>query len=215
MSKNSKEGSYAPAFEQSRKKLKQLLPEKVSESALLCFDRTNKCFTIKSFGQEFAISYPEGQVIFQGQDKVLLSLDWELILLNYLSSAKEMPLKNEWVSYRELPQGNVFFPHIRNNVLEVLGRFFSDCDKNLLRDVLTKLGFDFTDTRADIAATAEFAPRVPVFIQFWEGEEDIPSSCQILFDRTISEQMHIEDAAALCILVKGLVLKEYSLEQKV
>jgi len=215
MQKNTKEGSYSLAFEQSRKRLQQMSPDMISKSTLLQYDWGKNCFTIDSFGHKIEISYPEGQVRFKGTDEKLLSFVWELILLNYLSSSKEKPLKNEWVSYRELPQGNVFYPNIKTHALEVLGRFFSDCDKSLLKNVLTKLGFTFVETKADLAAIVKAVPRVPVLIQFWEGEDDIPSSCQILFDRIISDQLHIEDVAALCSLIKELILKQYSIEKNV
>ncbi|KAF0191912.1 MAG: hypothetical protein FD166_3754, partial [Bacteroidetes bacterium] len=196
-----------------RKRLRQLSPEIISKSALLQYNREKNFFIVESFGHRIEITYPEGQVHFKAVDEKLRSFVWELILLNYLSGSREMPLKNEWVSYRDLPQGNVFYPNIRNNVIEFLGRFYSDCDKGLLRDALSKLGFAFVETKADLAAAAKAVPRVPVLIQFWAGEEEIPSSCQILFDSTVSDQMHIEDVAALCILIKDLIIEQYSMEK--
>jgi len=206
---NLKEGSYSAAFEQSRKKFQKLSPEMISKTTLLEYDRTNNHFTVNSFGHKIQISYPEGQVSLKDIDERILSLPWKLILLNYLSSSKQIPLKNNWVSYRELPYGNIFYPNIKSHVLESLGRFFSACDRDLLLNVLTKLGFTLLESKADLAASAVFVPRVPVLIKFWEGEEGIPSACQILFDSTISEQLHIEDAAALCMLIKELIFKVY------
>lgn len=209
MQKNPKEGSYAPAFEQSRKRLQQISPDLIAKLTLLQFDSGRNCFTFDSFGQRIEITYPDGRVCFKGTDEKLQSFVWELILLNYLTCAKAKPLNNEWVSYRDLPQGNVFYPNIKANVLEDLARFFADCDKTLLKTALSKLGFTSAATKADLAAIVNFSPRVPVLIQFWEGEEDIQSSCQLLFDSSISDQMHIEDVAALCSLIKELILKQY------
>lgn len=213
MHKNKKEGCYSPAFENSRKRLQQLSPDMISKSSMLQYDWVKSCFTVHSFGQEIEISYPEGQVYFKGTYEKPIRFGWDLMLLNYLSSSKELPFKNEWVTYRELPQGNVFYPNIRTHVLEVLSRFFADSDKYLIRNVLTELGFNFVESKADMAATANFVPRVPVLIQFWEGEDDVPSSCQILFDRTIADQMHIEDVAGLCSLIKELIITQYYLKK--
>ncbi len=205
MNKKKTEGAYTPAFDQSRKRLQQLSPDMVSKSSLVRFDRTTNCFAVESFGYDIEISYPEGQITFKDSDK-RPSLGWSLILLNYLSSAKELPPKNQWVSYRDLPQGNVFYPHIRTHILETLGTYFSQCDKDKLQQTLQKLGFVSVPAKADVAAVANFSPRIPVLLQFWEGEEGIPASCQMLFDRTIAEQMHIEDIAALCGVVKELII---------
>ncbi|MBC2724774.1 MAG: DUF3786 domain-containing protein, partial [Desulfosporosinus sp.] len=115
-----------------------------------------------------------------------------------------------WVSYRDLPSGNVFYPHIKKYTLEVLGDFFSSCDKAILRHCLIEGGFELIQTKADLTAKGFFAPRIPILLKFWEGEEDIPSACQILFDSTISKQMHIEDSAALCNIIKNQVINLYN-----
>ena len=210
MEKNKK---YSAAFENSRKRLKQLSPDEISKSTLIQYDWAESCFMIESFGQHIEISFPEGRIYFKDTLEKLLSFVWDLILLNHLSSSKELPIKNEWVSYRDLPLGNVFYPNIKTNVLEVLSKFFADSDKKLIRNVLTKLGFIFIEFKADIAAITKFVPRVPVLIQFWEGEDDVPSSFQILFDSTIAGQMHIEDVAGLCSLIKELILTQYDIEK--
>jgi hypothetical protein len=213
MQKNKNEGSYSRAFENSRKRMQQLSPDKISKSSLIQYDWLKNCLVFESFGQEIEISYPEGQVCFKGTDEKLVLFGWDLMLLNYLSNSKELPVKNEWVSYRELPQGNVFYPNIKTHVLEALSQFFTESNKKLIRNALAKLGFIFVESKADIAATAKFVPRVPVLIQFWEGEDEVPSSCQILFDRTIADQMHIEDAAGLCSLIKELIITQYCIEK--
>jgi len=213
MDKNPREGWLTSAFEQSRKKFQQLSPELIAKVTLLPYDQVTNCFTVDSFGHKIQIVYPEGRVFFRDSEEKPISIYWELILLNYLSHATEIPLQNEWVSYRELPHGNLYYRNIMKGALEPLGRFFTECDKVLVPIILTKLGFTLIETKADVAARGEFVPRIPVLIQFWEGEEGIPSSCQLLFDRTTSNQMHIEDTGALCRLIKALILEQYALEK--
>ncbi|KJS22111.1 MAG: hypothetical protein VR72_07045 [Clostridiaceae bacterium BRH_c20a] len=214
MEKNPREGWLTAAFEQSRKKFQQLSPEIISKVTLLPYDQGTNSFSVESFGHKIQIEYPEGQMFLKESPEKPISIYWELILLNYLSHAAEIPLQNEWVSYRELPHGNLYYRNIMMGALEPLGRFFTECDKALVPIILTKLGFTLLDTKADVAARGEFVPRIPVLIQFWEGEEGIPSTCQILLDRTTSDQMHIEDTGALCRLIKALILEQYAIEKK-
>lgn len=208
MSNNHYEGGYGPAFMKSRENLRKLNPQAITEGSLCNF--SEGCFTIESFGQTIQVSYPEGQTISQGSNSP--SMDKRLLLLNYLSYAKNIPFSDQWVSYRDLPHGNVFYPNIKKNVIDALGDFFSSCDKDILRHSLIEAGFNLIQAKADIAAKGFFAPRIPILLHFWEGEEDIPSSCQILFDSTLSEQMHIEDSAALCGIIKSQVINQYKLE---
>ncbi|GAB6154141.1 DUF3786 domain-containing protein [Desulfosporosinus burensis] len=203
---NHYEGGYAPAFMKSRENLCKLVPQSITEGSQCHF--SNGRFTIESFGRTIEISYPEGQIISQGPN---ISFDARLLLLNYLSYAKNVPFSGQWVSYRDLPHGNVFYPNIKKNVIDPLGGFFANCDKDILRHSLIEAGFTLLLGKADIAAKGFFAPRIPILLHFWEGEEDIPSTCQILFDSTIRDQMHIEDSAALCGIIKNQVLSQYTL----
>lgn len=201
------EGAYKTAFDQSRKRLRALKPYDILHNADCSYDESMDCFYLKSFGHNIKITYPDGIITFADANQKL-PLDWALIILNYLSSAKPIPESCELVSYRELPLGDVFFPHIKNYVLSVLADFFAANDKIAFLNSLRALGFEQVQAKADLAVQGYFAPRVPVRLLFWEGEEEeeIPSSCQLLFDRTASQQMHIEDIAALCGVVKNLVV---------
>lgn len=202
------EGTYAPAFAQSRKRLQKLNPEQIATSSKAKFDGENNVFYFESFGRYFSISFPEGQVYYYSSNDQP-EISYRLILLNYLSNSKNLPLTQNWVSYRELPQGNVFFPAIKTHVLDTLAKFYEGCDKNQLQNNLSKIGFSLATSKADLAAKAFFAPRIPVLIQFWEGDEDVPSSCRILFDSSIEYHLHIEDIAVLCSIIKNLVTGEY------
>lgn len=210
---NHGEGAYKTAFIHSRQKLQALKPEEIVRLSSCNYDEIRSCLVFESFGHEVEISYPDGLIRLLGKDNPL-TLEWALILLNYLSSAKPLPIANEWVSYRDLPQGNVFFPNIRTTVLQAMGQFYSDCNKSILEEALHNLGFTLVQSNADLDAEGSFAPRVPVRIRFWEGEDEIPASCQILFDRTASDQMHIEDIAVICSVIKTLVLYDYELRIK-
>lgn len=207
MTKNFDEGGYAPAFIKSRENLRKLMPQTIAEGSLCKY--LNGCFIIESFGEIIEISYPEGQIISQGSNSPYS--DNRLLLLNYLSYSKNIPFSDQWVSYRDLPYGNVFYPSIKKNVIDALGDFFSSCNKEILINSLTEAGFNLLPGKADIAAKGFFAPRIPILLNFWEGEEDIPSASQILFDSTISEQMHMEDISAMCGIIKTQLISQYKI----
>lgn len=202
------EGAYAPAFAQSRKRLQNLNPEQVAALSQARYDKESKYFYYESFGRYFSIPVPTGQVFYRDSHHQP-EISYRLILLNYLSSSKNLPLTRNWVSYRDLPEGNVFFPAIKTSVLEALANFYEGCDKEELYINLNKIGFSLSTSKADLTAKAFFAPRIPVMIQFWAGDEEVPASCQILFDSSIAFQLHIEDIAALCTVVKNLITGDY------
>ena len=205
------EGAYSPAFAASRQKLVRLTPRQISENTSCQFDQEKGSFVLESFGTLFEICYPDGEVQFFGQQGIRPIIAWRLLLLNHLSEAKNIPITGKWISYKDQPHGSVFYPSIRLNVIEKMARFYDSCDKEVLRTAIVQLGFEIEKGKADITARALFLPRVPVLVQFWDGDDEISGSFQILFDSSIATQMHIEDSAGLCELIKFLIIKQYKL----
>lgn len=199
------EGAYKKAFDQSKSRLHSFRPAEIQRKSLCKYDPVTGLFSLESLGHTLEISYANPEVTFGGV-KEKVPMEWALIVLNYLSSSRDISIEKELVTYRDLPLGNVFFPNIKKNVLKVLADFYSDSDKEKLSSTLSGLGFQQVDSSADLTVNGYFAPRVPIMLRFWEGDDEIPSSCQILFDTTIAEQMHIEDIAALCGIVKNLII---------
>ncbi|MEG2547801.1 MAG: DUF3786 domain-containing protein [Eubacterium sp.] len=203
------DGAYRIAFNKSLKIFQRLTPPLIAHNTGCPFDARTQLFTITSFGQTFDVSWPDGTVCFS-QTTLKPEIGWRLIVLNYFSAATVLPLSGKWVSYKDQPQGAIFYPNIRTHVIEPMGLFYDTCDKKNLKRALPQVGFSRIDGKADLTADAFFAPRIPVRIQFWAGDDEFPGSFQILFDQTISEQMHIEDSALLCDLVAFLLRTQSS-----
>jgi hypothetical protein len=203
------DNAYQAAWETSQRKFQTLDPQTMARNSLCAFDVDAGHFVVKSLAQIIHIAYPNGDATWVNAGR-LLPFDWSLILLNYLSRAKIVDTENQWVSFRELPQGNFFYRNLERTAFKELSDFYSACDKNLLRDAATRLGFSVVTMQADLTLAGNFAPRIPVRVQFWEGEDDLPASSQILFDRTVAEQLHIEDIAVLCGLIQRQLMKQYT-----
>lgn len=213
MKSNPEEGAYRGAFDESRRKLRALDPLVIEKNTGCVYDEKTGCFSLVCFGQPLTIPYPDGDVFFAGTAEKP-EISWRLIALNYFSRAVELPLSGRWISYKDQPRGAVFYPNIRKNVIEPMGVFYDRCDPEILKAALPEIGFSIIPDKADLCAQGFFAPRIPARIQFWAGDEDFPGAFQLLFDATISEQMHIEDSVALCSLVADLVQEQYHLKLK-
>ncbi|MCR4434392.1 MAG: DUF3786 domain-containing protein [Clostridiales bacterium] len=207
----SQEGAYSPAFTASRERLRQLDPLEISQNTLCRYDSIKKSFSVESFGQLFDIFYPHGDVQFSGHEGLRPPIGWRLLLLNYLSAAKNIPLAGQWISYKDQPNGSVFYPSIKKNQIDPMGNFYNTCNKEALLTALAQVGFSVVPGKADITAQAWHAPRIPVRVQFWDGDEEVPGAFQILFDSSIAGQMHIEDSAGLCELINYLIMSQYKL----
>lgn len=201
---------YEDAFRESTHRFKSLTPEEIGQNTGCHYNHTNNYFELRCFHKTFCITYPEGDVFYKNT-MVNPPVDWRLIILNYFSSAKDIPLSHQWISYKEQPGGNVFYPSIINTVINPMGRFYHQVDKEKLALLLKALKFDVSGNTEHLTATSFFAPRIPMQLHFWAGDEDFPAGFQILFDKTLSFQMHIEDSVVLCTTVAGIVQNEYRL----
>lgn len=205
---NPLEGAYQGAFDASRKKLRALSIDSIKKNTGCLYNDKTGAFMLKCFGEDLQVPYPQGDVFFDdGLHKPEMS--WRLIALNYFSRAIDLPASGRWISYKDQPQGAIFYPNIRQNVIEPMGLFYDQCNKARLLAALKSLDFAILTDKADLCALGYFSPRIPVKIQFWAGDEDFPGAFQLLFDTTISQQMHIEDSVVLCTLTADLIRGAY------
>lgn len=201
---------YEDAFEESIRRFQSLTPEEIAKNTGCTYHYKEKYFELQCFHKDFQIFYPDGNILYKGTS-INPPINWRLIILNSFSSTKNIPLSHQWISYKEQPGGNVFYPSIINTVINPMGHFYHQADKEKLASLLKSLKFEVSGTIDRLIATGYFAPKIPVQLRFWAGDEDFPAGFQILFDKTLSFHMHIEDSVVLCSMAADIVRNEYSL----
>ncbi|MBW2660320.1 MAG: DUF3786 domain-containing protein, partial [Deltaproteobacteria bacterium] len=95
---------------------------------------------------------------------------FDLFIIYYLLRAKELRLNGEWISEKDIPGGSGFFrgPHdiptemICNRFHNDIGAFKKRCEQ--LHGTAIDMG--------DAAFTFRIAPRIPVTVLYWTGDED-------------------------------------------
>ena len=110
-----------------------------------------------------------------------------LFIIQYLLRAKEIDIQNQWISEKDIPGGPTFFrgPHeIPTNL--IAGRFGNDLDG--FKQACEQLNGTPVDM-GDAAYRFQIAPRIPVLVLYWIGDEDFPAEAKILYDKTITEHL--------------------------
>jgi hypothetical protein len=119
----------------------------------------------------------------------------QALLLYYLVTADGTPLTGKWVSFADLPDGRMYnaaFQGYSGN--EIAKRFGLGLDA--FKVSCSKAG----GKPADIGSASfmfQALPRVPLMATYWLGDEDFPSSCKILFDKSASRYLPIDACAIL------------------
>jgi hypothetical protein len=126
----------------------------------------------------------------------LVALRDKLLILHYFNTAKGTPPTNRLITFRELPEGTVYFPTFLKRTIEPILRNFGK-EPRLLLDSGETLGGHKADY-GNIGVTIPAFSKVPITIILWQGDEELPSQGNVLFDANIPDYLPTEDITVLC-----------------
>lgn len=131
--------------------------------------------------------------------------DFVLLLLTYLLNVKDIALRNEWVSEKDLPGGSFFFrgPHALP-IRKFLSLFETDA-----RGFIS-LGESFGGTEmpghGDACIRFQVLPRIPIACVLWTADEEFPARMTYLFDPTITQHFALDVVLAMVFSVVHAIL---------
>lgn len=158
-----------------------------------------KMAVIRYLNQPFAISIPDGDITpADGSAEQLTPRD-RLIILHYFLTAKGTPPGGKLITFRELPEGNVYQPTFAKRTIQPLIANFGKEPHNLLLFSQPMGGYkaDYGDT----AITINAFPRLPLTFVVWQGDDEFPAQGNVLFDENISDYLPTEDITVLCEII--------------
>ena len=178
--------------------LSQRNPDDVCRHALCEYEPKTKSYRLSVWGDTYGIYPHESKITRLGEDNHKASLLFGLFIVYYLLRSKDIPISNEWISEKDIPGGPTFFrgPHkIPTQIIE--DRY----EKNIkeFKIICEKLQGVPLDV-ADASYVFRIAPRIPVMVQFWDGDEDFPAESKLLFDKTITA--HLTPDIIFCMAVE-------------
>lgn len=158
-------------------------------------DFENGDFRIRFFNRTFIISHHDIRTLEVGVDKPV-SQRIELLLYHYLLTADGSAIADEWITYRQLPGAFLFEERFGAQATSRLLRAF---DKNL--DAFRRAGEALGGTPMTRTGDAGFRfmalPRLPVGCVIYLGDEEVPGSAVILFDKSAPHYLATEDLSIL------------------
>lgn len=173
----------------------QSADEVVKRSQCMLGDTSNS-YLIRFLGEDYTIK-PNEKIILTSAEKPFFNLFKIGIILHYLVHAKNLPLANKLISFRELWGGNEYYYAFNNRVLKPLTSHFGD-KPELLMKAGTALNGERID-KGEYGLTIPALPRVPLTVLLWTGDEELEPSANILFDTSANDQMETEALVWLSI----------------
>ncbi|MFC1495729.1 DUF3786 domain-containing protein [Thermodesulfobacteriota bacterium] len=159
-------------------------PEDVCREALCSYDEENCNYSLYIWGDEYQV-FPHENKIKRVTDNLPAPGDiFYFFILHYLLHSKESEIKNEWISEKEIPGGDLFFTVSHEIPTSLIcERYGNDIDEFKRRCVqLQGTSLEL----ADASYSFNITPRIPVAVLFWAGDEDFPPESKMLFDKSIA-----------------------------
>ncbi len=119
----------------------------------------------------------------------------QAMLLYYLSTADGAPLEDRWVSFADLPDGRFYNQAFQGYTGQELARAFGD-DRFAFEQAAQRLG-GAAYPLGDAAYRFLPLPKTPILAVYWQGDEDFPAACQLLFDAAAGHYLPTDGYAIL------------------
>ncbi|MCG6879270.1 MAG: DUF3786 domain-containing protein [Deltaproteobacteria bacterium] len=174
-------------------------PSDVCRRSVCSYDVQRRCYTLPVWDENFEVCPETSRIICPRDDTAKVDPFLSLFMVRYLLTAKDIPITREWISVKDIPGGVGFFqgPHaIPTDLIEEryghqLDRFCHVCEQ------LGGMPMDM----ADKAYAFRIAPRIPVAVLLWKGDDEFPAESKLLFDKSISEHLALDIIFALSVFV--------------
>jgi hypothetical protein len=194
--------NYA-ALEKAIVDMKGIAPYVVASKSGTNYD--GRRFRIPFFNRVLLVYYPEVKIVEEGKSAPVPQYI-QIILLHYLLQSRGVPIADEWIAYRQLPGGKLFDGRFFQMAIIPMLRAFDNNLEEFKKAGLALGGTPITRT-GDAAFKFMALPRIPMACIFYQGEEDIPPSVNILFDASAPEYLPTEDLSLLGVYLVNALRK--------
>jgi hypothetical protein len=189
--------AYQQAYQMASQRLRDTADLHVlcrRSGATLAEAAEGKVISLDYLGCSCCVVLPDVDVSAANEEP--LSPRDRLIILHYLNTADGRPLTDKLITFKELPEGVVYYPTYVKRTIKPLLDKFADRPKSLLA-AAASLGGVKANT-GDFSFRLNALPRVPLTVTLWLGDEELPPAGNILFDNSITGYLPTEDITVLC-----------------
>lgn len=190
-----KKNNYYLVYEKCCEEFAKYQPEEMAEKSGAFYDQEKKSFNLTYLNQQYLITYPEGRVLCQKTGEEALAVGDKIMLIHYLYQSSNTPLTGKWVPYRELKGSGSYYGAFVRYGINPLIEFFADKGQLFLQAGESLAGKPFSYGEQGLVFPV--LPNIPLAIVLWEKDDELEGSANILFDFSATEQIHVEDLAAL------------------
>lgn len=203
-----REESYKPAMDKARREIAQVDPWETAFKAAVDYfeiDLRKGEWLVPFWGKRYRVTYPEGIVTEEDTGKSP-SIIVSLLILHYLLTAEGVRPADHWVSFREFPGGQGYWPVFQARTASKLAKAFGK-DKEAFERAALALGGERLSF-GDSSFLFRMFPRLWVAVVLNLADEEFGPSVQVLFDATAGKYLPTEDLVVLGEMLTHGLLKQ-------
>ncbi|MFC1607601.1 DUF3786 domain-containing protein [Candidatus Latescibacterota bacterium] len=168
--------------------------------------------TFHYLGKKLSVKQPDMDISVDPDDWAdmgkQLSIQEEIFILHYLVNATGKSPSGNLIPFRNMDGGMVYESVFRGRAVNRLVHTFRDKE-----DMLLTAGNKLGGTPGDMGSVSLKLQALPNFVLtiiLWKGDEEMPSSGNILFDDSVTDYLPTEDCTVLAESVAGRLVHELS-----
>ncbi len=144
------------------------------------------CYELSSLGRKVRV-FPEEERLESADESLVSSVDFQLLLVSYLTGAQNIDPVGDWLSEKELRGGSIFFRGPHALPAAPLEKRFGNDPEGFREKALALSGIplDF----GDVSMVFPILPRISFAIVLWAADEEFPSRVTFMFDSSVSAHL--------------------------
>ena len=196
-------------FEHYLEAFRQADPEEIAVRCALPYDPENKTFQICLMGVNYTVAWPSYEIIHEESDQtgyypLETKANARILLLRYLTEGGAAPSTGKFLTYREIPWGEVYFKQFQGRCLFRLAFGFGN-RLQVFREIMERVGAKPLKA-GNAGFELEFLKGMQVQQNLWEGDDEFPPSAQILFSDNFPVAFtQGEDMAVVGVVVNDML----------
>lgn len=181
---------------------KEMDPAARSAESGVPYDAETGTFTVTLLGVTYHLHWPEFAIDADGgAGFALQNIPAQILLMRYVMESKPVPFGGKFLTFREMPWGDVYIKPFTGRCL-TRAAFTFGTRLPAFRAAMEKMGAAKVD-HGDAGYQVEFLPGLFMQILVWEGDDEFPPNSQILFSDNFAEAFAAEDRVVCADILIG------------
>lgn len=171
-------------FEHYLEAFRKADPMEIAERCGVPYDENKGVFSIRLMGVNYMVAWPSYDIQHEEEERIgyyplETRANARILLLRFLTEGGAAPTTGKFLTYREVPWGEVYFKQFQGRCLFRLAFGFGN-KLQVFRQIMERVGASPIGS-GDAGYDLEFMPGLQVRLILWEGDDEFPPSAQILF----------------------------------